>query len=189
MHEGRWLFLLTVGVTATGSAVLADAPTTAQIVAAAGQGQVTVLSKSRLSLPETGREAYVVKIMPPAGPPRTLTVDGSGNPTDSEQTLLAAERAATRQHYGGLKPKLFGELQGRAADDIVPVAIWARVKVDQPRREELAKDSGQAAAFQQDMQQRLIAATEPIIRWLEKQAPGSVSQLESGRAGLYDIAI
>jgi hypothetical protein len=179
MCDRRRLFLLIVGVTATGRAAFADSPTTPQIAAAAGAGQVTVLSKSRLSLPETGREAYVVKFMAPAGLPQTLTMDGAGNPTDSEKTLLVAERAATRQHYGGLKPKLFGELQARAANDIVPVAIWARVKIAQPRREDLAKDSSKAAAFQQDLQQRLAAATEPIIRWLEKQAPGSVSQFES----------
>ena len=136
MCDRRRLFVLIVGVTATGRAAFADTPTTAQIVAAAG-GQVTVLSKSRLSLPETGREAHVVKVMTPAGLPRTLTLDGAGNPTDSQKTLLAAERAAARQHYGGLKPKLFGELLSRAADDIVPVAIWARVKIDQPSREDL----------------------------------------------------
>jgi hypothetical protein len=184
MGDRRRLLLLIVGVTAIGRAALADSPTTSQIVAAAGGGaQVTVLSKSRLSLPETGREVHVVKVMTPAGLRRTLTLDGAGNPTDSQKTLLAAERAAARQHYGGLKPKLFGELQNRAANDIVPVAIWARVKIDQPRREDLANDGSKAAAFEQDLQQRLAAAKEPIIRWLEEQAPGSVSQLESGTQG------
>jgi len=153
-------------------------PAAAQIAAAAGRSDLTVLNMRRLPLPETGREAYEIKARTADGKFQSLTVDGAGNPTD-RSALLQAEALASQQHYGNLKPRLFQEVQTKGPDDLVPVHIWAKASITYPRKEDILANSALRAAFQAQLKQNLSAAVEPIITWLNSNKSVTLAQLTS----------
>jgi len=150
-------------------------PLPVQIAVAAGRSDLTVLNTAKMSLPETGREAYSIKAVTADGKLQQLTVDGAGNPADGS-ALLAAEALARQQHYGNLKPRLFEDLQTRSSDELVPVHIWAKVNITYPRKEDLLGSSVQSQAFTTQVNQKLSAAVEPIIAWLSQQKSVTLAQ-------------
>lgn len=179
-----WQGMLPIGVLAAlvAGPAFGAAPTSAQIAAAAGQPVLTVLNTAKLSLPETGIEAYGIKAMTADGQIQQLTMDGSGNiVAEGGDALLTAEAQARWQHYGNLKPRLFQELQKRNPTDLVTVDIWAKVQVDYPSRTDLLANSAKRSAFAAQLKQNLSTGVDPVVRWLNAQSSVTLAQAGSNQ--------
>ncbi len=170
-------FLVSAGI---ASKAWAAAPTAQQIVAASGDAAAKVLIVSQVSLPETGREAYAAKLRMGSGEYTIVVVDGEGRPIEGRDVLLAAEAKARRQRYGGLGSRLLDDLKTRASDELVPVAVWTKVRIDRPQREEVLANATSRATFDTKLRGQLAAAADPIVAWLNQHAAGRVNTLTSG---------
>lgn len=157
----------------TGSASAAP-PTVAQAKAVAGEDAAAILNVSPMSLPETGVEAYAVKLLTTQGELKVLAVTKDGTRLAHDQ-LVAAEETARSQKYGKMLPRLFNHLRDREQSSVVLLDVWAKAELQYPPKDRLLKDPSALAAHLSDNQARLARAVEPIVSWLHEHSAMAVN--------------
>jgi hypothetical protein len=149
-------------------------PTVAQVKAVAGEEAAAVLNVAPMSLPETGVEAYAVKLLTTRGESKVLAVAKDGTRLAHDQ-LVAAEEMARSRRYGRLLPRLFNQIRDGAQSSVVLLDIWAKVELQYPSKDRLLKDPSALAAHLSDNQARLARAVEPIVSWLHEHSAMAVN--------------
>ncbi|MBI2389826.1 MAG: hypothetical protein HYV09_09560 [Deltaproteobacteria bacterium] len=129
-----------------------------------------VLHAAVLNLPETRAAAASAKLRAPDGRFFEITLRDSGEVVDGA-ALLGDERRAVKARFGKLRPELHAWLSSAGASDRAWVWIWAEVKTEHVRREELLASESAAKAHADKVQKDLDAALAPIREWLAKNAP------------------
>jgi hypothetical protein len=114
-------------------------PTDDQFREAAGCSTCMVDSKTRLTLPETGVEAYTAKLSNSTEEWHRVTLLGNGSSAD-EDALFANERDTRVARYGKLTRELFERVQAALPTDRLYVTIVTTAAIPLAEKERLTTD-------------------------------------------------
>jgi len=134
--------------------------------AAAGCPDCTVIARSTVTLPLTGKAIVQAKLISPAGPATyRIALDGGGNSVDTT-SLLAAEGAAKISRQSKLRDSVYAR-STMSSSELVPVSIWADVVGDHDPREQMRSDANFRATRLAQNASRLQTGTSKVTAWLD----------------------